>query len=58
MKYRAGFMPINGMVLRLGQTLGPILIGTIFFIWGMTGAFVACAGLSLIMFILLVIMVR
>ncbi len=33
MEYRAAFMSINGIVIRLGQTLGPLLIGIIS-IWG------------------------
>lgn len=55
-EYRAAFMSINGMVLRFGQTLGPVFMGTIFAIWGIDGAFHAGAGFSIAMFILLVVM--
>lgn len=38
MKYRAAFMSVNGMVLRLGQTLGPLIVGFIIanasYAWG------------------------
>ena len=30
---RAAFMSINGMVLRLGQTLGPVVMGAMY-VWG------------------------
>jgi ACDE family multidrug resistance protein len=46
MEYRAAFMSVNGMVLRLGQTLGPVLMGVIFAVWGTEGAFFAGAGFS------------
>jgi MFS family permease len=51
-EYRAAFMSLNGMVLRLGQTLGPLVIGAIFLIGGFESAFFASAGLSIAMFIL------
>ena len=55
MEYRAAFMSVNGMVLRLGQTLGPVLMGMLFTVWGIEGAFFAGAAFSfaalLIMFL-------
>ena len=57
MKYRAAFMSLNGMVLRLGQTLGPLVAGFFFAVGGVTFAFyggVIVAGLMiLIVFFLL-----
>jgi len=38
-EYRAAFMSTNGMVLRLGQTLGPILASLCFALDGIEGAF-------------------
>lgn len=32
-EYRAAFMSMNGMVLRLGQTIGPAIMG-LMFVWG------------------------
>lgn len=58
MDYRGIFMSVNGMVLRLGQTLGPVLTGVVFGIWGMEGVFYAGASLALIMFIVAIVMVR
>jgi len=46
LEHRAAFMSINGMVLRLGQTAGPILMGAVFLFWGMSGTFYAGAILS------------
>ena len=58
MEYRGAFMSLNGMVLRLGQTLGPLLMGIIFSLWGIEATFYAGAGLSGLMFIFGVIMIR
>jgi MFS family permease len=44
---RATFMSINGMVLRLGQTLGPLMAGLAFSLWGTQGVFFVGAGLAL-----------
>ncbi len=54
-EYRAVFMSINGMVLRLGQTLGPVFMGLIYTVWGIEGAFLAGAGFSAAAFLLLLI---
>jgi predicted MFS family arabinose efflux permease len=47
-------MSINGMVLRLGQTLGPVLMGIVLLGWGIQGVFYAGAVCSMAMFMLLV----
>jgi len=54
---RGAFMSLNGMVLRLGQTLGPVIIGIGFTISGLSGAyylgaFIAIVGL-LVLFTML-----
>ncbi len=51
-EHRAAFMSINGMVLRLGQTTGPLLIGVFFSIWGIDAAYFSGAGLAFITFIM------
>lgn len=51
-QHRGAFMSFNGTVLRLGQTLGPILIGTAFSLWGINGAFFAGAGFAVTMSLL------
>jgi ACDE family multidrug resistance protein len=57
-EYRAAFMSVNGMVLRLGQTLGPLLMGAVFGSWGMSGVFYAGAGFSMLMFVLVIFMIE
>lgn len=52
-KYRATFMSVSGMTFRIGQTLGPLLMGMVISIWGIGGAFYAGAGLSIAMFIIM-----
>lgn len=37
---RGAIMSLNGMLLRLGQTLGPVIIVPVFAVWGLEGAFV------------------
>jgi MFS family permease len=58
MRHRAAFMSVNQMVLSLGQTLGPLIMGAIFGIWGIGGVFYASAGFSIAMFVFAVIMIR
>jgi MFS family permease len=58
MEYRAAFMSVNATVLRLGLTLGPLLMGAIFGVWGIASVFYAGASLSIVMFMLMVIMLK
>jgi ACDE family multidrug resistance protein len=51
---RAAFMSVNGMVLRMGQTLGPLLMGIVFALGSMDCVFFAGAILAAGIFILLV----
>lgn len=57
MKQRAALMSINGMVLRLGQTLGPLVMGAVFVTWGMDGPFYVGAGFAVAMLMLVVAMI-
>lgn len=57
MESRATFMSINGMVMRLGQTFGPLSMGAVFGLWGMEGTFYAGAALGVLMFLLSAIMI-
>lgn len=52
------FMSANGMVLRLGQTLGPIIMGAIYVLWGVSGTFLAGAVLSIVMIFLIKILIK
>lgn len=53
LKYRATFMSVSGMSFRVGQTLGPFLMGLVMGVWGIGGAFYAGAALSIAMFIII-----
>ncbi len=46
-EYRAAFMSINAMMFRLGQTLGPLIIGVAYVYGDFKGAFLFAAGLAL-----------
>ncbi len=58
MEHRAGFMGINDTVLKLGQTLGPLLMGAVFGLWGIRGTFYIAAVLSLVTFVLVTVAVQ
>jgi len=57
-EYRAAFMSVNGMVLRLGQTLGPLVIGMAFTFWSINATFLAGVFVALLMGIVVVTMVK
>jgi MFS family permease len=47
-EYRAALMSLNGMVLRLGQTLGPLLMGLVIALQGLNGVYGTAALLALL----------
>ncbi len=53
-EYRATFMSVSGMAFRVGQTLGPLLMGVIFSIGGIGAPFYAGAFLSVIIVLILI----
>ena len=55
LEYRAAFMSLNGMVLRLGQTLGPLIMGFVYAGAGLSATFYAGAVCAIIMGTLLMI---
>jgi len=55
---RAAFMSLNSMVLRAGQTIGPLLIGIFYALGGISWSFFAGAGTTVAMFLLVVTMVK
>ena len=57
-EHRAGFMALNDTVLKLGQTLGPLLMGGAFGLWKTQGVFALAAALSLATALLLVALAR
>jgi MFS transporter, ACDE family, multidrug resistance protein len=55
---RAVFLSINSMVLRLGQTLGPFLMGIIITFWGMNAVFLAGAVCAIAMMAVTVVLLK
>lgn len=55
---RAGFMSINGMVLRIGQTFGPLFIGLFYAFGGIATAFIGGALVAVAMFVVSLIMIK
>jgi ACDE family multidrug resistance protein len=47
-RHRAAFMSINGAVLRLGQTIGPALMGLLYTLGGLNFSFLVAAALALL----------
>ena len=57
-EHRAIFMSIKGTVRGLGSLLGPLLMAAIFIIGGYEGMFFACAGLTFVMLILALVVLK
>jgi MFS family permease len=51
-EHRGAFMAVNGVALRLGQTLGPPLMGLVFSVWGMDSTFYTSAAVAAAMLVL------
>jgi MFS family permease len=58
MQQRGAVMSLNGMVLRLGQTLGPLIMGAVIVIWGTSGVFYVGAGFAIVMLAVVVLMIK
>lgn len=58
MEYRAAFMSANATVLRLGQTLGPLLFGLAIAGIGMNGVFWLGAGVAVILLVDVMVLIR
>ncbi len=58
MEQRGALMAVNGMVLRLGQTLGPLVMGIAFTVAGMSGVFVSGAVCALLMLVVVLTLMR
>ncbi|MCF8297323.1 MAG: MFS transporter [Saprospiraceae bacterium] len=55
---RGAFMSLNGMVLRIGQTIGPLIIGIGFTLGGLTGAYYLAAFVAVVGLVVLFTMVK
>jgi predicted MFS family arabinose efflux permease len=51
-------MSVNGVILRLGQTVGPPLMGIVLSVWGIDGTFYAATAIAAAMFILTATTIR
>jgi ACDE family multidrug resistance protein len=58
LEYRAAFMSLNGMVLRLGQTLGPLIMGLVYVLGGFESIFFLSAGVAAAMIPVAAMIVR
>ena len=56
MENRGGFMSVNGMVLRLGQFLGPFIMG-LFYSFGIQWAFFGGAAISILLILIVIFMI-
>ena len=54
LEHRGAFMSFNGMVLRLGQTLGPLIMGSVIAVFHLSGVFIAGAIIAIFNFFLLI----
>ncbi len=58
MEYRGAFMSLNSMVLRIGQTVGPLLAGMAFTRWQAGGIFYSAALFALVTGGIIAVMLR
>jgi len=58
LEYRGIFLSFNGMVLRFGQTIGPLLIGIVYVAWGHAWAFYTGGGIAALMIIIVLFFIR
>ncbi|MFH5832913.1 MFS transporter [Halalkalibaculum sp. DA384] len=57
-EHRAAFLSVNWTVIRGGQALGPVLLGTIYGFWDITGTFLFTAGLALLFVVISLLMIK
>jgi MFS transporter, ACDE family, multidrug resistance protein len=55
---RGAFMATNGMSLRAGQTIGPLLMAATAGALGLTGAYLAATALAVVAFLLVITLLR
>ncbi|MFH1844790.1 MAG: MFS transporter [bacterium] len=58
LEHRAAFMSLNGMVLRLGQTLGPPVMAVMYSYGGMPAPFLGGAVVALVGWLVLAVVVK
>ena len=55
---RGAFLALNSTILRLGQTLGPVLMAVIAAPLGLAGAYLVAGALAAAMFVLALALIR
>ena len=55
---RAGFMSVNSMVLRIGQTFGPLVTAGFYFIGELKSVFLGAAAVAVLMLLISVVFIR
>lgn len=58
MEHRAAFLSINWVVVRFGQTIGPLLGGLVFGIWGINAVFYSGAILAIAMLVVVALAIK
>jgi MFS family permease len=46
-------MSFNSMVLRIGQTIGPLLVGFFYTLGNLQGSFISGAAIAVLMFVVI-----
>lgn len=57
-QHRAVFMGVNGMVIRIGQAMGPLIMAGVFAVGGMNSVFFTASGVCLVVFLVLPFLLR
>lgn len=57
-EHRGAFMAVNGVALRLGQTLGPLVMGLVFVVGGIDYTFYAASAVAVVMLVLTTTVIR
>jgi len=57
-EHRAVFMGVNGMVIRIGQATGPLVMAVVFAAGGMNGVFLTASGICLAAFLTLPVLLK
>lgn len=57
-EYRAAFLSINWMIMRVGQALGPYLLGIVYLYYGIDGTFYITTIVSLVLVLVAIFMIK
>ncbi len=57
-EYRAAFLSINWMIMRVGQALGPYLLGIVYLYFGVDGTFYITSIVSLLFVLIVIVTIK